>query len=149
LQIDCHFHYLDIVAVESKKPTHFSIGTNDKVYSFSTIGDAGNFSSNADVILTDLSSSIKQIFPTVPLKYIIRKVDIQPAERISIFCDELRQSDPKNVGPCGGFSLQYACMCDFHGVPYREEVAWDVDTIYLSHDNRILNLRDFEHLEPK
>jgi len=48
-----------------------------------------------------------------------------------------------------GFSAQYACMCDFHGVPYREEVAWDVDTIYLSHDTRVLNLRDFDHLEPK
>lgn len=32
---------------------------------------------------------------------------------------------------------------------YREEVAWDIDTIYLSHDTRILNLRDFDHLEPK
>lgn len=31
---------------------------------------------NADVILTDLASAIKQIFPTVPLKYIIRKVSI-------------------------------------------------------------------------
>lgn len=94
-QIDCHFHYLDIHAVESKRPTHFSIVTNDRTYSFSTTGDAGNFSSvrpafictkyifltfyllqNADVILTDLVSAIKQIFPTVPLKYIIRKVHI-------------------------------------------------------------------------
>lgn len=31
----------------------------------------------------------------------------------------------------------------------REEVAWDIDTIYLSHDTRILNLRDFDHLESK
>lgn len=31
----------------------------------------------------------------------------------------------------------------------REEIAWDIDTIYLSHDTRILNLRDFDHLEPK
>ncbi|KAJ6641624.1 F-actin-uncapping protein LRRC16A [Pseudolycoriella hygida] len=104
---------------------------------------------NADVILTDLASAIKQIFPTVPLKYIIRKVEIQPAERETIFSDELRPSDPRNVGPCGGFSTQYACMCDYHGVPYREEVAWDIDTIYLSHDTRILNLRDFDHLESK
>ncbi|XP_037044031.1 F-actin-uncapping protein LRRC16A isoform X5 [Bradysia coprophila] len=148
-KIDCHFHYLDIQSVESKKPTHFSIVTNDRTYSFLTTGDAGNFSSNADVILTDLASAIKQIFPTVPLKYIIRKVEIQPAERETIFSDELRPSDPRNVGPCGGFSTQYACMCDFHGVPYREEVAWDIDTIYLSHDTRILNLRDFDHLESK
>uniref|UniRef100_W4VRD5 Putative myosin-i-binding protein n=1 Tax=Corethrella appendiculata TaxID=1370023 RepID=W4VRD5_9DIPT len=144
-RIDCHFHYLDIQSIESKKPTHFSITTSDKTYSFCTIGDAGNFSSNADVILIDLSSAIKQIFPTVPLKYIIRKIEILPPERQSILTDELRPSDR----PCGGFSLQYACMCDFHGVPYREEVAWDIDTIYLSHDNRVLNLRDFDHLEPK
>ncbi|XP_026842617.1 F-actin-uncapping protein LRRC16A isoform X3 [Drosophila persimilis] len=148
-KIECHFHYLDIVGVESKKSTHFSIVTNDRPYSFATTGDAGNFSSNADVILTDLASAIKQIFPTVPLKYIIRKIDIQPPERETIFSEEFRPSDPRNVGPCGGFSAQYACMCDFHGVPYREEVAWDVDTIYLSHDTRVLNLRDFDHLEPK
>lgn len=46
-------------------------------------------------------------------------MDIQPAERETIFSDELRPSDPRNVGPCGGFSRQYACMCDFHSVPYR------------------------------
>lgn len=90
--------------------------------------------------MTDLASAIKQIFPTVPLKYIIRKVsiehgltfrafltknfsifqvEIQPPERETIFSDELRPSDPRNVGPCGGFSTQYFCMCDFHGVPYR------------------------------
>ncbi|XP_032591388.1 F-actin-uncapping protein LRRC16A isoform X4 [Drosophila grimshawi] len=148
-KIECHFHYLDIVGVESKKSTHFSIITSDRPYSFATTGDAGNFSSNADVILTDLASAIKQIFPTVPLKYIIKKIDIQPPERETIFSEEFRPSDPRNVGPCGGFSAQYACMCDFHGVPYREEVAWDVDTIYLSHDTRLLNLRDFDHLEPK
>ena len=26
--------------------------------------------------------------------------------------------------PCGNFSRQYACMCDYYGLPYREEVAW-------------------------
>ena len=85
----------------------------------------------------------------IDLKYIIRKIEVQPIERLAIFSDELRPTDPRNVGPCGGFSVQYRCMCDFHGVPYREEVAWDIDTIYLSHDCRLLNLRDFDHLEPK
>lgn len=118
-QIDCNFHYLDIQSIESKNPSHFSIVTNDRIFSFETTGDAGNFSSNADVILTDLASAIKQIFPTVPLKYIIRKIDVQPTDREQILSDDIRPSDPKNVGPCGGFSLQYACMCDYHGVPYR------------------------------
>ncbi|EDO49346.1 predicted protein, partial [Nematostella vectensis] len=43
----------------------------------------------------------------------------------------------------------YACMCDYHGVPYLEEVAWDVDTIYLSHNTKEFNLQDFDHLEQK
>ncbi|XP_054736455.1 F-actin-uncapping protein LRRC16A isoform X3 [Anastrepha obliqua] len=148
-KIECHFHYLDIQAVESKKSTHFSIITNDRPYSFATSFDAGSFSANADAILSDLASAIKHIFPTVPLKYIIRRIDIQPPEREVVFSEEFRPTDPRSVSPCGGFSTQYACMCDFHGVPYREEVAWDIDTIYLSHDTRVLNLRDFDHLEPK
>lgn len=72
-KIECHFHYLDIQAVESKKSTHFSIITNDRPYSFATSFDAGSFSANADAILSDLASAIKHIFPTVPLKYIIRR----------------------------------------------------------------------------
>ncbi|XP_035702195.1 F-actin-uncapping protein LRRC16A isoform X3 [Folsomia candida] len=56
---------------------------------------------------------------------------------------------PGSVGPCGGFSTQYAWMCDLLGLPYREEVSWDVDTIYLSHDSRELCLNDFDHLEPR
>ncbi|KAI9583698.1 hypothetical protein GQX74_005446 [Glossina fuscipes] len=88
--IECHFHYLDIQAVESKRPSHFCIVTNDRPYNFATTGDAGNFSSNADVILTDLASAIKQIFPTVPLKYIIRK-----APSINLI-----ESGPPSIATC-------------------------------------------------
>jgi hypothetical protein len=95
-----------------------------------------------------LSSAIKQIFPTIPLKYIIKRIDISPADRITIFSDEFR-TDPRNIGPCEGFSLQYACLCDHLGIAYKEEIAWDIDTIYLSHDYKILDLRDFDHLEQK
>ena len=28
----------------------------------------------------------------------------------------------KDMGPCGGFSIQYACYCDYYTMPYREEV---------------------------
>ena len=59
--------------------------------------------------------------------YIIRKIEIIPASRLqSIRGSELARSTEatRHTGPCGGFSTQYACMCDLHGVPYREEVAW-------------------------
>ena len=58
-----------------------------------------------------------------------------------------RQPEPKDVGPCGGFSAQYASVCDYFQVTFREEVAWDVDTIYFSHDSHEMCLQDFDHLE--
>lgn len=61
------------------------------------------------------------------VSYIIRKIEVIPASRLqSIRGSELARSTEatRHTGPCGGFSTQYACMCDLHGVPYREEVAW-------------------------
>lgn len=59
--------------------------------------------------------------------YVIRKIEVIPASRLqSIRGSDLARSTEatRHTGPCGGFSTQYACMCDLHGVPYREEVAW-------------------------
>ncbi|RWS24527.1 leucine-rich repeat-containing protein 16A-like protein, partial [Leptotrombidium deliense] len=41
------------------------------------------------------------------------------------------------------------CMCDYFSLPYREEVSWDIDTIYFSHNITELSLLDFEHLDSK
>ena len=35
---------------------------------------------------------------------------------------EMKPLDFKDMGPCGGFSSQYACYCDYYNMPYREEV---------------------------
>ncbi|PSN31727.1 hypothetical protein C0J52_19831 [Blattella germanica] len=148
-RIDFHFHYLEIQAIESKKPNQLSLTVGDKVYSFLTGDESG--SQEVDAMVMALATAIRNIFPTVPLQHIIRKVEVLPCKRIQQLQDgELsRGHDGRGLGPCGGFSTQYACMCDYHGMPYREEVSWDVDTIYLSHDTRELCLRDFDHLDPK
>ncbi|XP_023724032.1 F-actin-uncapping protein LRRC16A isoform X2 [Cryptotermes secundus] len=148
-RIDFHFHYLEIQAIESKKPNQLTLTVGDKVYSFLT-GDE-NGSQEVDAMVLALATAIRNIFPTVPLQHIIRKVEVVPSKRIQQLLDgELsRGHDGRGLGPCGGFSTQYACMCDYHSMPYREEVSWDVDTIYLSHDTRELCLRDFDHLDPK
>ena len=76
-------------------------------------------------------------------------VDVQGDARSATVREALtwRQPEPKEVGPCGGFSSQYASVCDFNQVTFREEVAWDVDTIYFSHDSHEMCLQDFDHLE--
>uniref|UniRef100_A0A3Q1ILF4 Capping protein regulator and myosin 1 linker 3 n=1 Tax=Anabas testudineus TaxID=64144 RepID=A0A3Q1ILF4_ANATE len=50
---------------------------------------------------------------------------------------------------CGGFSETYAALCDYNGISCKEEVQWDVDTIYHSQDNREFNLLDFSHLDSR
>ncbi|XP_046397648.1 F-actin-uncapping protein LRRC16A isoform X2 [Ischnura elegans] len=184
-RIDIHFHYLEIQAVESKRPNQLSFTVGDKVYSFQTVAPptvpeeggspcstAGSPSADVETMVLTLASALKSIFPTVPLEHIIRKVDLGPNEGARRLLSTIHggetvlggryiKGDARNggaggnapsssgVGPCGGFSTQYACMCDYHNMPYRDEVAWDVDTIYLSHDTRELSLKDFDHLDQK
>ncbi|KAM7410361.1 hypothetical protein PAMA_001685 [Pampus argenteus] len=52
-----------------------------------------------------------------------------------------------NQEEAGGFSETYAALCDYNGISCKEEVQWDVDTIYHSQDNREFNLLDFSHLD--
>lgn len=72
-RIDCHFHYLEIQALESKRGNQLSITFNDKVYSFLT-GDDSTCSQEVDSMVSALATAIRNIYPTVPLQYIIRKV---------------------------------------------------------------------------
>jgi hypothetical protein len=147
-RVDHNFHYLDIKGIESKAPNHIAF-TVDKSYSFRPNYeqlDQTNSASTFDRLLQVLSEAIRRIFPGVPIEHIIGKLDVTPADRIRHIID-WKPPDPKDVGPCGGFSAQYLCMCDYYGLPFREEVAWDVDTIYFSHDSHELCLQDFEHLD--
>ncbi|KAL1518277.1 hypothetical protein ABEB36_001921 [Hypothenemus hampei] len=101
-------------------------------------------------MIAALNNAIRNIFPTVPLQHIIKKIEVIPNTRLQQLRDlEAIASSRREVGPCGGFSTQYACYCDFHGMTYREEVAWDVDNIYFSLNTHELNLKDFEYLDQK
>ncbi|KAJ6634162.1 hypothetical protein lerEdw1_014123 [Lerista edwardsae] len=45
----------------------------------------------------------------------------------------------------GGFSETYAALCDYSGLPFREEIQWDID-IYHNQGCREFNLLDFSYL---
>merc|ERR1719195_1543897 len=98
-------------------------------------------------MISTLARAVRSIFPGVMLSQVIAKLEVVPVKRISSVL-EMKPLDFKDMGPCGGFSTQYACYCDYYNMPYREEVAWDVDTIYFSHDTREL-VTDFEHLDQR
>lgn len=156
-KIDHQFHYLDFRKVESRRATHIAFtvavaGSGDKTYSFRPHLDPSDSSREAlmiDDILISLATAVRRIYPGVPVDHVVGTIDVQVDSRSQAVCEALtwRQPDPKDVGPCGGFSNQYAAVCDFLQVTFREEVAWDVDTIYFSHDSHEMCLQDFEHLE--
>ncbi|XP_053717719.1 F-actin-uncapping protein LRRC16A isoform X2 [Synchiropus splendidus] len=78
----------------------------------------------------------------------MRKLSLKPPDRTTALQNRWDQNSVE-LGPCGGFSHQYWCVCDHMNLPYREEVQWDVDTIYLTQDTRELNLQDFVHLDTR
>ncbi|XP_056008724.1 F-actin-uncapping protein LRRC16A-like isoform X14 [Ostrea edulis] len=147
IKVDQDHSFLDIQALESKKKNQLTITVTDGKPISLVTQDAE--SDDIDLMITHIGRSLKNIFPLFPIERFIKKMDVQPSDRLRPMMDIMKEIEKKDQGPCGGYSIMYACMCDFHNTPYREEVAWDVDTIYLSQDSRELNLQDFDHLNPK
>ncbi|KAG8193941.1 hypothetical protein JTE90_011491 [Oedothorax gibbosus] len=143
-KIEHTFHYLDIQAIESKKNNQLCLTVENRIFTFFSFDPE---SEDVNHMISQLGTAIKSIFPQVPLEHVIRRLEVLPPARLQAMLEYNRNLETKDTGPCGGYSTQYACMCDYHGLPYREEVAWDVDTIYLSHDSKELSLLDFDHLD--
>uniref|UniRef100_A0A4W6BL39 Capping protein regulator and myosin 1 linker 1 n=1 Tax=Lates calcarifer TaxID=8187 RepID=A0A4W6BL39_LATCA len=100
-----------------------------------------------DEVIAHIGSCLHRICPTGSPVKVMKKLSLKPPERTAALQAVWDEQGSTDLGPCGGFSHQYWCVCDHLGLPYREEVQWDVDTIYLTQDTRELNLQDFIHLE--
>uniref|UniRef100_A0A669P2Z1 Capping protein regulator and myosin 1 linker 1 n=1 Tax=Phasianus colchicus TaxID=9054 RepID=A0A669P2Z1_PHACC len=104
-------------------------------------------SEDVNEVLAHIGTCLRKIFPGLSPVRILKKVTMEPSERLVNLQALWDSQTVAELGPCGGFSQMYACVCDWLGFPYREEVQWDVDTIYLTQDTRELNLQDFSHLD--
>uniref|UniRef100_A0A8C3DF21 Capping protein regulator and myosin 1 linker 1 n=1 Tax=Corvus moneduloides TaxID=1196302 RepID=A0A8C3DF21_CORMO len=104
-------------------------------------------SEDVNEVLAHIGTCLRKIFPGLSPVRIMKKVTMEPSERLANLQALWDSQTVAELGPCGGFSQMYACVCDWLGFPYREEVQWDVDTIYLTQDTRELNLQDFSHLD--
>uniref|UniRef100_A0A672TT70 Capping protein regulator and myosin 1 linker 1 n=1 Tax=Strigops habroptila TaxID=2489341 RepID=A0A672TT70_STRHB len=104
-------------------------------------------SEDVNEVLAHIGTCLRKIFPGLSPVRILKKVTMEPSERLANLQALWDSQTVAELGPCGGFSQMYACVCDWLGFPYREEVQWDVDTIYLTQDTRELNLQDFSHLD--
>ncbi|XP_042317378.1 F-actin-uncapping protein LRRC16A isoform X2 [Sceloporus undulatus] len=141
-KLELTFSYLEIQGITCNKPGQLIVETEKCNISM-------KLSSSEDVheILAHIGTCLKRIFPGVSPVRIMKKVIMEPPERLVNLRTLWDSQTVAELGPCGGFSQMYACVCDWLGFPYREEVQWDVDTIYLTQDTRELNLQDFSHLD--
>ncbi|KAK6327171.1 hypothetical protein J4Q44_G00028160 [Coregonus suidteri] len=141
-KIEHNFNYLEIQGITCNKPTQLTVEYERGVVSLKLAS-----TEEVNEVVAHIGICLQRICPGLsPLK-LMKKLSMEPPERITslqTLWDNHKVAEP---GPCGGFSQMYRCVCDWLGLPYREEVQWDVDTIYLTQDTRDLNLQDFSHLE--
>ncbi|XP_051826550.1 F-actin-uncapping protein LRRC16A isoform X5 [Antechinus flavipes] len=141
-KLELTFSYLEIHGVTCNKPGQLIVETEKCSLSM-------KMASSEDVndVLAHIGTCLRKIFPGLSPARIMKKIAMEPSERLTNLQALWDSQTVAEVGPCGGFSQMYACVCDWLGFPYREEVQWDVDTIYLTQDTRELNLQDFSHLD--
>ncbi|KAJ0003819.1 hypothetical protein NQD34_008917 [Periophthalmus magnuspinnatus] len=140
-KVEQSFSLLDLQGVSSNKPTQLVLEHDRGFWVLrSSVLDV-------DDIIAHIGLSLRKICPNYALPKLLKKLSLKPPERTEPLLE--RWENAPELGPCGGFSLQYWVMCDHLGLPYRDEVQWDVDTIYLTQDTKELNLQDFIHLENK
>ncbi len=83
--------------------------------------DASQQQAAVDNFLFTLISAVRRVFPGVPVEHVLGPIEVLPATRL-LGALEWKPPDPKDVGPCGGFSTQYSCMCDYYSLPFREVI---------------------------
>ncbi|XP_065686959.1 F-actin-uncapping protein LRRC16A isoform X4 [Patagioenas fasciata] len=141
-KLELTFSYLEIQGVTSSKPGQLIMETEKCSISMKMAS-----SEDVNEVLAHIGTCLRKIFPGLSPVRILKKVTVEPSDRLANLQALWDSQTVAELGPCGGFSQMYACVCDWLGFPYREEVQWDVDTIYLTQDTRELNLQDFSHLD--
>ncbi|KFO85012.1 Leucine-rich repeat-containing protein 16A, partial [Buceros rhinoceros silvestris] len=141
-KLELTFSYLEIQGVTSSKPGQLIMETEKCSISMKMAS-----SEDVNEVLAHIGTCLRKIFPGLSPVRILKKVTMEPSERLANLQALWDSQTVAELGPCGGFSQMYACVCDWLGFSYREEVQWDVDTIYLTQDTRELNLQDFSHLD--
>ncbi|XP_068093101.1 F-actin-uncapping protein LRRC16A isoform X2 [Hyperolius riggenbachi] len=141
-KLELTFSYLEIQGMICNKPGYLAVETEK-----CNIPMKMASSEDVNEVMAHIGTCLRKIFPGLSPVKIMKKVSMEPTERLVSLQVLWDSQTVTEVGPCGGFSQMYACVCDWLGMPYREEVQWDVDTIYLTQDTRELNLQDFSHLD--
>ncbi|XP_043351870.1 capping protein, Arp2/3 and myosin-I linker protein 3 isoform X5 [Dermochelys coriacea] len=137
-KVESSFNVLEIRTLNTINHSQILVDTEKATYSFKFPSPA-----SADQVTRHVNAALGKIFPS-PTAGCLRTPE---TPRDTSPNSESSTSTSHSI--CGGFSETYAALCDYNGLFCREEVQWDVDTIYHSADNHEFNLLDFSHLESR
>ncbi|XP_059762065.1 capping protein, Arp2/3 and myosin-I linker protein 2 isoform X5 [Balaenoptera ricei] len=141
LRVDCTFSYLEVQAMalqETPPQVIFELESlPELVLEFPGVAAL-------EQLAQHIAAAIRKVFPCSTLGKLFRRPT--PPSMLA----RLERSSPSEAtspsSPCGGFSETYEALCDYNGFPFREEIQWDVDTIYHRQGCRHFSLGDFSHL---
>ncbi|XP_054611314.1 capping protein, Arp2/3 and myosin-I linker protein 3 isoform X3 [Dunckerocampus dactyliophorus] len=142
-KVEVTFNFLEIRAMNTYQEHQVVIDTDKTTYSLRL-----ETQDHLDHMVSHINHALSRVFNNS-----IYAPPICRAE--GDISDGIHQFSPMSESPldpqktCGGFSETYAALCDYNGIGCKEEVQWDVDTIYHSQDNREFNLMDFSHLDSR
>ncbi|XP_042293705.1 capping protein, Arp2/3 and myosin-I linker protein 2 [Sceloporus undulatus] len=141
VKVQVSFSFLAIKTIRMAEANQFVIETDTSCFEF-------KFFSPDDLehVVIHVVASLKKVFPDSSPGIILQNASPSLLEEIQGTTESLEALLRENQGPCGGFSETYAALCDYSGLPFQEEIQWDVDNIYHTQGCREFNLLDFTHL---
>nr|XP_020138123.1 capping protein, Arp2/3 and myosin-I linker protein 2 isoform X4 [Microcebus murinus] len=141
LRVDCTFSYLEVQAMalqETPPQVTFELESlPDLVLEVPDVAALERLAQHVAV-------AIKKVFPRSTLGKLFRKPT--PPSMLARLESGHPSEGSAPCSPCGGFLETYEALCDYNGFPFREEIQWDVDTIYHRQGCRHFSLGDFSHL---
>uniref|UniRef100_A0A3B4VKS9 Capping protein, Arp2/3 and myosin-I linker protein 3-like n=1 Tax=Seriola dumerili TaxID=41447 RepID=A0A3B4VKS9_SERDU len=142
-KVESTFNFLEIRALNSHPEQQVIIDTDKSSYSM-------RFESREHLnhVVSHINFALSRIFNNSIFAPSISHSDSDLSEGSRKYSPS-SETSVETQRACGGFSETYAALCDYNGISCKEEVQWDVDTIYHSQDNREFNLLDFSHLESR
>uniref|UniRef100_A0A7E4ZZG2 Carm_PH domain-containing protein n=1 Tax=Panagrellus redivivus TaxID=6233 RepID=A0A7E4ZZG2_PANRE len=96
-------------------------------------------------IAREMLMALKHYFPDIGAN-LSNIMTIVPSSLVSEFAS-FPESTPKLL--CNNFRRSYVAICDYYDQRYKDEVVWDFEHIYFTHDLHEIRLEDFTHLPIK
>uniref|UniRef100_A0A3P8QPK3 CARMIL pleckstrin homology domain-containing protein n=1 Tax=Astatotilapia calliptera TaxID=8154 RepID=A0A3P8QPK3_ASTCA len=142
-KVEVTFNFLEIRAMNTYPEHQVIIDTDKTTYSLRL-----QTQEQLDHMVSHINYALSRVFNNSIYAPPICRAEGEMPDGSHKFSPNSESSlDPQKT--CGGFSETYAALCDYNGIGCKEEVQWDVDTIYHSQDNREFNLLDFSHLDSR